>query len=900
MKRFPIIGLAVSLTLMTGNVSAQDTEGLEEIVVTATKREQTLQDVPVAVTVTTAEVLERAQIRNVSDLQSVVPSLRVSTNQTSIQTTFIIRGFGNGANNPGIEPAVGVFIDGVYRSRSAGAIGDLIDVQRVEVLRGPQSTLFGQNTTAGVINVVTQKPSTDGVKGFLEASVGNFNEWVFRGKLTGPLSDTVAGSITASVNNRDGYFRVFPSTELPSGSFINDRDRQDIRGQLLWQPSDNVEVRVIGDTSRINELCCGVVNVLNGATGAVINAVGGQIVANSPFSRSNYLNRLPINEVNNSGFSAQIDWNLENFALTSITALRKQDYDFTYDFDFTSASLGGTNRNISDTSTLTQELRLSFDDGGRFRGLLGAYALDEDVDFQNQILFGAAARNYATVLAASLSGQTTAQIAATFSGLETRPAVPAALFGLPAGTPNLSAGPGAGRYFANNSGNNISNKQENQAYTIFAQGEFDLTDKWTVTAGLARTNSKKDIKYADDAGEAFAAENLVTIGFYQLLGAFQPVNPFTGTTGALFGLRQALGLTTAQMASLADRASVADGRRIPCVPITNPLTGATLACLTNSALGLVPLQFLAPVTGFTDGSDDSKTTFTAKLSYEINDRASVYGSVATGFKATSWNLSRDSKPVEVTPARSPLGGALNPWYPRYGSRNASPEEAISYELGFKAQGDRASLNIAIFDQDIEDFQENTFRGTGFVLSNAGKQNARGIEIESRFRIGTGWTAELAGTILKPKYESYPGAPNACTSGITTSDRSGTRPFGIHGQSLSAAFTYAWQRGETDGFARVDYQRESNTLISTLETSASNCNVSPPTNTFDSYREVNSVNASAGFTRNDWTVMIWGRNLNNDDYLTATFPGVAQAGTVSGYPNEPRTYGLTIRKNFGGN
>ncbi|NBR01316.1 MAG: TonB-dependent receptor, partial [Actinobacteria bacterium] len=228
MKSFSIVGLAVAATLLTGNAVAQQSGQLEEVVVTATKREQTLQDVPVAVSVTTADTIEKASIRDIADLASVVPSLRIGQLQTSTNTNFIIRGFGNGANNPGIEPSVGVFVDGVYRSRSAGSIGDLVDVQRVEVLRGPQSTLFGQNASAGVISVVTKKPEFKW-GGMVEATIGDLNERSFKGKVTGPISETLAFSLAGSKNTRDGYFE-----NLTTGNEINDRDRWDLRAQLLW------------------------------------------------------------------------------------------------------------------------------------------------------------------------------------------------------------------------------------------------------------------------------------------------------------------------------------------------------------------------------------------------------------------------------------------------------------------------------------------------------------------------------------------------------------------------------------------------------------------------------------------------------------------------------------------
>lgn len=152
------LGFSSSFAQTAPDNADADARRLTTVTVTATKREQTLQEVPVAVSVVDEAVIADAEVQDLGDLQSLVPSLRVGQLQSSANTNFVIRGFGNGANNAGIEPSVGVFIDGVYRSRSAAQIADLPNLQRVEVLRGPQSTLFGKNASAGVISIVTQEP----------------------------------------------------------------------------------------------------------------------------------------------------------------------------------------------------------------------------------------------------------------------------------------------------------------------------------------------------------------------------------------------------------------------------------------------------------------------------------------------------------------------------------------------------------------------------------------------------------------------------------------------------------------------------------------------------------------------------------------------------------------------
>ncbi len=858
MKTYSAVGLAVSLTLLAGGAVAQEGGGLEEIVVTATKREQTLQDVPVAVSVTPVETLERAQIRTISDLQSIVPSLRVSQLQTSTQTNFIIRGFGNGANNPGIESSVGVFIDGVYRSRSAGAIGDFVDVSRVEVLRGPQSTLFGQNASAGVISIVTQKPSFDETTGMVEITLGNYNGRAAKGKVSGPINDNLAFSLAGSFNERDGYFK-----NLTDGSLLNDRDRWDARGQLLWKASDNLEVRIIGDVSEIDEICCGVSNLLNGPTGGVIQSpfVGGRIypgVANAPglpFDRATYANKAPQNSVKNSGLSVHVDWDLGDFTITSITASRQQDFDFDYDFDFTSGLLGTVNRNLGDIGTTTQEFRVAYDGGGKARGLLGAYYFDERVDYSNDILIGSGFRNYASILTNPTNPA---------AGLATFPSLEAAL-GLPTGT-----------LFAANTGNKVNTLQDSEAYTLFGQLDFDLSDSLTLTGGIAHTKTQKDINYRQVTTETFSSLNFVDIGFAQIFGALTGGRAPTPANFAAF----------AAQAGLADAASVR-----PCVA-GQPAFPAGPLC--NQLLGLYPLQFLHPIVPFVDKSDDSKTTYTLRAAYEFSNNLNVYLGVSTGYKATSWNLSRDSKPfAPATAARSPLGGAVNPYYPRYGTRYASPEEATVVELGVKGRWERFAANVAVFDQQIKNFQTNAFQGTGFVLANAGKQTTKGFEIETQSKITDGLQLDVSYSYLDPKYETdrlieavnLATCPAVLAAAPTNVD--GKVVAGISKHNLSAGVTQGFVVGETAGFLRADYQYQSN-----VQTADGIC---PQI----SSRQVNTLNASVGFSRDGWDFLIWGRNLNGNDYLIQAFPSVAQSGSFSGYPNEPRTYGLTVRKNFGG-
>ena len=797
--------------------------------VTATKREQTLQDIPVAVTVTQAEVIAQAQIQDILDLQSIVPSLRVTQLQTSTQTNFLIRGFGNGANNPGIEPAVGVFIDGVYRSRSASQIGDLLDISRVEVLRGPQSTLFGKNASAGVISVITQLPSYE-FGGHGEISLGNYNARIVQGRITGPITDNMAYSLAGSWNQRDGYFE-----NLFNGQETNERDRWSLRGQLLIEPNDRHRYRVIADFARIDEDCCGVVNLVDGPTGALVRAVGGEIYTGNPFDRRAYFDRQPENRVDNGGVSLNADWQFDRMSLTSITSARRQKAEFDYDTDFTSANLVPTNLNKQEIDTFTQEFRLTSNGEGPFDWQLGGFFFKEDVEYLNGIFYGDAFRAYATGLIAAATGSAT-----VLNDLE-------AALGLPGGT-----------FFAPGQGGEVDFEQDNTSYTVFAQGDWRVTDRATLTLGVAYLQDRKKIVGRDNTTDVFSSLNFVDIGFAQAFGALTGLPPTPGNIGG--------NLVAAQQA---DFISVT-----PC-SATNPPP------VCNSLLGLYPLQFIAPIIPFDDGrSNDSRMNYTLRLAFELTDNINVYGGVSTGYKSTSWNLSRDSRPFGG-PDASPLGGFANPFYARYGTRFARPEKSTVYEIGLKAQWETLALNVAIFDQVIKDFQSNIFVGTGFVLDNAGKQSTEGVEIELMYRPNPQWELGFSGTFMNPLYDSFPGAQGVAGP----VDLSGERPAGIHRQSVSTAATYYWQAGQLDGFVRADYLYESNERVVS--------NVPE----LLAQRQVNMLNASAGVTVSGWDVLLWGRNLTGNDYLISAFPSVAQAGSFSGYPNAPRTYGITLRRGF---
>ncbi|MFY7834673.1 MAG: TonB-dependent receptor [Novosphingobium sp.] len=846
-------------TVATGN----------EIIVTATKRAQTLQDVPVAVSVTTARTLEQAQIRDLKDLVSVVPSLRVTQLQSSANTNFIIRGFGNGANNAGIEPSVGVFVDGVYRSRSAAQIGDFPDVQRIEVLRGPQSTLFGKNASVGVISIVTDAPKFD-FGGNVEASYGNYNALVLKGVVTGPVSEQLAVSLAGGVNKRDGY-----NEDLGTGNATNERDRWFVRGQALWEPNSQMRVRLIGDYSKIDELCCGVANLRPSDATLAIRALGGQVNGpNEVYADRTYSNIDSTNDIKNWGFSGQVDYDLGPLTFTSITAYRRTDAVTNQDSDFSSADLIGFNAQDQAIKTFTQELRVATNMDGPLNFLLGGYYFNENIRQTNQIGWGTDARGYADFIIRGLTQNTQSlpSIEATISGLT--------------GT-NYT-----GRFFAPGQKLDERYRLKNEAYSFFGQADFKLGDKITLTGGVNYTKDTKNFAAAADSSDVFANLDLVQIGGTALSRTFistalGTTNPATIAAFAQANPAQFAALQTQAAGFAALNANLSTGA---AAADANPLT------VGNPLLGLQRLQFLPPFLALPNAvepgrTSDDKFTYIVRVAYDLTDDINVYASYATGFKASSINLSRDSRPFPVDRAAL-IANRLTVVNQTYGSRFAGPESSTVYEIGLKADWGLVTANIAAFDQRINGFQSNTFTGSGFVLANAGKQSVRGLEFEGTVKPAKGLQLNVGMTYLDPKYDSF------VLSAV--GDLSKTRPAGI--PAISSTFGASYDHEFNSGhhlILRGDFHYESPVQIAEGMPGFLEGGTQVAIAAARPYRrEVNELNASLSWVMPmGLELTVWGRNLTDARYLLQIFDTPAQPGSISGYTSQPRTYGVAARYRF---
>ena len=391
------------LASFVGSAALPSFAALDEVVVTAQKREQSLQDVPLSVTAFSGADLDKARVNDIVDLQTTTPALMApSVSPPGQGSSFRLRGFGSPPFQLGIEAAVGTFIDGVYRSRSGAALSDMIDIERVEILKGPQGTLFGKNTTAGVVHVITNKPNFDGVSGSVEVGYGEHETWRARGYVNAPIvDDKVAVRLAGSIAQGDGWI-----DDIGNGDDYQDTDRHLLRGQVLFTPNENIDFNLSVDYSEIDESCCATVRLADGPFTAfnqlLLAPLAGSTVVSPPDPDELITANNDPNEYNAEdwGISGELNWDLGNVTLTSITAYREYDDNGTVDGDFMGSDIAHIDSEAG-FELFSQEIRLAGSNdeiltGNGFDWVVGLYYADEEItrrrtfywDTQAPIAFG--------------------------------------------------------------------------------------------------------------------------------------------------------------------------------------------------------------------------------------------------------------------------------------------------------------------------------------------------------------------------------------------------------------------------------------------------------------------------------------------------------------------------------
>lgn len=835
---------------------AEEDSGDEPIIVTATLRAMDVQDIPLAVTAVAPEALERQGINDIKNLASISPSFNIQSSQTETQGTSIkIRGVGTTGNNTGLESSVGVFIDGVYQSRPGVALGDLVDLERLEILRGPQGTLFGRNTSAGALNVSTKRPSLSEVEGFANASYGNYNFMNLQAGVSVPITTDVAGlRVSGTWRKRDGYLKT------PSGVESNNRDRYMLRGQLYVEPNADVSIRLLADYAKTDEQCCEAV-IVRETELAPFSAFHGLASDGVDQSGMSALKNLSINGgpyLNGSkqwGTSAELKWDLGAAKLTSVTAYRK--------FDSSSTTVGGFTSNNTYTvgngaptsrpgilpagdhiKTFTQELRLqgtALNDG--LDWLIGGFYSSEKIRADQTMTLNA-------------DFQRTGGAFNFANAAGVNPLFALTAFGN-AGVP------------VNADGNYAENRflQDAKSWSVFTHNVINFTDKLSLTLGARYVNETKDASFNQLAGTTGAGASACQASVNGVLAGTVPAPLRAGLIG------------------------------LNCFPFA---TSVNLTAPTALGGGLASRLLPLP-RAWSDTFKDDEITYTAQIGYKANEDLLFYAGYSHGFKSGGFNLDPQSATLQNSGAI--LAGLATGTVvaPVYAEPDFKSEKVNQIEVGVKATlFGSIKANLALFDMKMSDFQVLEFTGVQFLTFNVNSARSTGAELELFGKLSDNISANVSATYANSRY------PSDCADGVAAAALASTQR--LCGSTLTNAPKFAGVVGVTyegqindAGWGllvngNVNYSDRRRTSTIPLDTN----NLPIPLDYQDAYFK---MNARIGLTTPDerYTFELWGTNLNNEITrgVTANTPLRGGAGTRSriGFVEEPRMYGLTVRAKF---
>tara|TARA_Y100000114_G_scaffold120059_1_gene114936 strand:+ start:10331 stop:13066 length:2736 start_codon:yes stop_codon:yes gene_type:complete len=895
-------GLAFQpVAALAQTTDAQDTEAeLQEeldggttIVVTAQGRTQELTDVPVAVNVVSAEELRNSGASDIRELNQVAPSLLVSSTGNEANGSARIRGIGTVGDNPGLESSVAVFVDGVYRSRSGNALSELGPIERVEVLRGPQGTLGGRNSSAGLINIYTAPPEFE-FSGYGAFTYGNYDAVKVEAGINAPLGDTVAARLDGVYFRRDGFYN-----DVVNDVDVNNRDRYLIRGQMLFEPTDTLSIRLTGDYSKKDEACCAATFVqpefaplarvspgldpfarpdggpaLTSTQNPIVNILLGlgqnpNALTQSTFDRDIYVTpgRSYDGETEDYGAALELNWDFGGAQLTSITGYR--DYSNTQgsDTDYTQVDIlyraPGPNAGAREFKTFSQELRLQGEAfGGTLDWLVGGYFANEKLETRDNLRFGTQYGTFANCRIAlainpALANPSAANCFGANIGALTAANGGAGAFG--AATPLIIAGINNLATVRDRGSTGDVYNQESTNWALFTHNIINITDRLNLTLGLRYTNENKDFS------ASFGNDNTACPTNRALLGPLLGVPALAGLAGGLI----------------------------------------SLSCQGNSTSELNGVSIA-------DSRDEDEFTGTAIISFKPTDRLMTYASYSRGYKAGGFNLDRSALQA------SPLVG--NPAVTGSTANLQFGQETVdAFEVGGKYDGRDWTLTAAAFYQRFSNFQLNTFNGSVFLVQNVNSCGAdlggadrdasgttgacaaddvqpgviaKGVELELGLRPARFLNANLGLTYADTSYETNligndTGAPLDPALRLLPGDNLSNAPEITATASLS--YTPPIGNSGLTGLFYIntrmtsDYNTGSDLLYGKEQ---------------DGYVLVNGRIGIRG-PDEKWAIELWAHNLFDQDYTQVAIntPFVAPQQTYSAYLAEPRTYGITVRAGF---
>ena len=445
--------MAAAITLSLISTLAWSQAGaLEEVIVTATKRAESLQDIPVTVNAISATTIQEAGITDLLDVAALVPALTVSTNLNPFASAIRIRGFGTSQNDPSLEASVAFIVDGVYMGRSGLGMSDLTDIERVEVLQGPQGTLYGKNSNAGVISVITKDPNRDETEGYVEASLGDYSLQKYVASVTGPMSDSLAYLIAGSWHEYDGWLESATADDLNAAKDWN------ARGKLLWEPTDRLNIKFTASHVDRDTSCCAADATQTAAISDQLTAQGLPVPKNDAFDYKNNVDVDSRFDLESNAANINLDYELSTATITSLTSWNDYDYTTSTDADRSELSVLALVDDKYTGQLWTQELRLGSDLDGPMQYMVGSYYAYEKLTRSDD-------GNGVVVV-----GDDMIAVGGAQSGLG-----PA--FG-------ALAQPGDTVY--------INNKWITKSFAVFGQTTYELSEQWASTLGLRYTHEDKE------------------------------------------------------------------------------------------------------------------------------------------------------------------------------------------------------------------------------------------------------------------------------------------------------------------------------------------------------------------------------------------------------------------------